>query len=160
MVGSLASWDAGITAAGLDLTWIGKKLGIETDPPELEAPTDDIRERAEKSATNFTEAFRKALASMSPREALANAGWRLDRIAATDNSTWFNEARHTTVVTAVLAVGKPGGLVEIWDAQLDACKLCWEYDGEKHPIGASYSGGARPGEVHCSCRCTDHYALE
>lgn len=122
-----------------------------------------VRERAAVAAAGYTAAVgteSKALADAgisNPVRAAAKANaYRLDRIAATENATAFNDARSETIRASAKAAGIK--LYEVWDATLDkrTCPECSSRDGTVADERGEFAGGARPGWVHVGCRCSSH----
>jgi hypothetical protein len=74
---------------------------------------------------------------------------RLDRIAATETASAFNDERRRLVRDEPL----PLGTFRVWSAVLDraTCVFCFQKDGETRGAGETF--GASP-PVHPNCRCT------
>jgi len=74
------------------------------------------------------------------------------RVAATAATETFSAASaERTLVTRQLGGGYQ--LLKVWDAQLDACPICFRMDGITVPVSAHFPGGLEPAMVHPWCRC-------
>lgn len=81
-------------------------------------------------------------------------GPRIARTAATEAARAYND-EHEHRLRDLVASGDvdPEHLMREWCAMLDACSLCWPYDGERVGLLDSFSGG-EPGTMHPRCACT------
>ena len=163
--GAARSWEAGVRAARRDLRWISRFSGLAVEPVEATQALG-LLEHADAVAGRYVTAIRQAEIDAQVerskdiiRTAIEDEKWRLDRIAVTENSVAFNDARIETVDLSVQQAdleAKTGlKLVAYWDALLDACENCNSLDGKDEP----HWGGERPGAVHVNCRCSYHFEL-
>lgn len=77
---------------------------------------------------------------------------RLVTIGITENANAYNAEHRQTV----LDVADDLDLIEVWDAYMDACPVCWDLNGTE-AIDGNFPSGATPGGVHARCRCTSHF---
>jgi hypothetical protein len=159
--GALRSWLAGADAAGRDVAWLARVSGVTVEhyippgPAGIEALSDG-------PASRYANAIRKMArdGDITAQQAARANGWRLDRIAVTENSINFNAGRVETIEASAERADlyrRTGlKLTLYWDAQLDACEHCGMLDGKPE----SEWLGESPGAVHVNCRCVSHIALE
>lgn len=158
-LGALDSWNDGIDSGRKDIDWIGEKLDADMPDVEIAEPVSLISRRASAVGLSYDRAFKKSKVGSSTQQAIIDNEYRLDRIATTENAVEFTTARRTIVATAVEAALIPlSKLVQIWDAQLDACEICKGLNGRKTNLGGTYDGQL-PGSVHAHCRCIDTFEV-
>lgn len=111
---------------------------------------------ARRFATRWREAAQDALddekawrdATRIATRATASHG---ELVAVTENSRAFSQARREYLELIEPYVGLR--LQRVWMAELDACPVCWGFDGETAEIGKTFPSGSEPGSVHPRCRC-------
>lgn len=81
--------------------------------------------------------------------ALAKTEGRVASTAATE--TFSAASAERNLVTRQLGGGFQ--LLKVWDAQLDACPVCFRMDGTTVPVNEHFPGGLEPAMVHPWCRC-------
>lgn len=53
--------------------------------------------------------------------------------------------------------GDEEGTTKVWDAYMDACEICLQYDGQEIPVDDDFPEGDPP--LHPNCRCSLEYRL-
>jgi hypothetical protein len=131
----------------------GRSYGLAWEPPR---PSKARAKRiAENHAARWEAASTVALDDgRTEREAFRYATtttqYGLDTIATTESSVAFTEARDD-YAAELAAAGLP--IVLQWRAELDACPVCWDLDGDEVPADEGWD--VEPGAVHPNCRCYD-----
>jgi len=149
-----------------DLNWIAEQFDEEIEAVEPQEPTSQISRRASSIGLNYERAVarsaddaERANAKNPIASAIRENAYRLDRIAATENSIAFSSGRREFITASVInSVIKRSRVVQVWFALLDACRICQGLNGERVQLGGSWNGQL-PGYVHARCRCIDSYEV-
>ncbi len=75
------------------------------------------------------------------------------RAGATESAQAYDEGHVEAAEAAVAAGADLEGLVDRWEALLDACPRCSSLDGDTTPVGEPFANGEEPSQVHPRCRC-------
>lgn len=124
-------------------------LWPQVDMPSLYEGVNDIQ-RAERYSQRV--ALLAGEVGEAPN-ALAVLDNRLATIAISENAEAFNTTRRHIAND----IAAEYDLIEIWDARMDACPVCWELNGTESIVGYGFPGGDTPGGVHPRCQCTSHF---
>jgi hypothetical protein len=77
--------------------------------------------------------------------------WRAETVAATETFSAATAEREAAAAAGAATYSLE--FLRVWDAQLDACKVCQGLDGTIVGIHEDFPGGLRPGSAHPRCRC-------
>ena len=80
---------------------------------------------------------------------------RLRQIATTESVRAFEEERREALDE--LGDEMPEGTTKVWDALMDACEVCSQYDGREIALDDEFPEGDPP--LHPNCRCSLEYRL-
>ena len=172
LAGSIQSYRAGQVAAASTIARLSKEIGTDLELVGLPIPRGELAKRALAGAEHFADAFRDGMADkrevadqFGPRAAAKQVAedeaYRLRRLAATENSVAFNEARQSEVEASVKRAGvDPKTVTRIWHAELDACEKCNVLNGDEAALNGSFPSGEEPGAVHANCRCTTEFRYD
>jgi len=125
--------------------------------------TDEDQARAESIARNFCAAWLLAVMAAYRRDIKDPVGatnealdYRLRRIAGTEIPHAYGRGHDEWLAILAVELGPEAALwAKRWDATLDmkTCRICRRMHGEVQPLGAAFTGGLLPGDVHPFCRC-------
>jgi hypothetical protein len=124
-------------------------LWPQVEMPSLYEGITDVQ-RAQRYSTNL--ALLAGDVADAPN-ALAVLDNRIATIAISENAEAFNATRRHIADD----IATQYDLIEIWDAMMDACEVCWGLNGTEAIVGHGFPGGETPGGVHPRCRCTSHF---
>jgi hypothetical protein len=97
-------------------------------------------------------ALRSGHAGTSPAAAMTGLAKSIDpnvvRTARTETAQAYNDG-HVEASKGV----DVSGIMDRWDAMLEACGVCADMDGDLTPLGEPFTSGEEPGYVHPHCRC-------
>lgn len=126
--------------------WFGETRGLSPHETLVDAA------RAQRYSEKLAEFARRATVDTELYSQLDN---RIATIAITENAQAFNGTRRAIASDLSWRFD----LIEIWDARLDACPICWALDGKEAIQGGGFPGNEEPGFVHPRCRCTSHFVV-
>lgn len=124
---------------------------LDVDPPinRIERNTLTELARARRVAEKMGQRFEEKATADGVEAAVEIVDKQVPRIAVTDSSQAFNEAR----LDYLRDLPEADLLFRRWDAEIDACPVCREADGEIVGVNDSFLLG-EPGSVHPNCQCT------
>lgn len=139
---------AGIDRVSAELGSLGEsRFGFDIDGAALALDAA----RAEVAAASYAEQWLAAADKEAVRSASSATDYALARTATTEAAQAFNEERLASLrelpEAETLAFGRR------WDAQLDACPICWGEDGTTVGVHEDFPLG-EPGAVHPRCLCS------
>ena len=133
----------------------------------LDAVSRADRAFARRAAASYAKRWKslfdeaKAGGKASPRRAATRAAQRrLDSTVATDTARSFSAVRQPAIARIGEELDDTPEFIDRdmvvarkWYAELDACPVCTDYDGEI--VAADDTFPEEPGGVHPNCRCID-----